>query len=74
MADKVCRAGSRYIDNPFVDGMKSANECADKLTKESKDGTQYCVVRRTENISDGMPVRVMVSYAEVISGKKCEKK
>jgi hypothetical protein len=71
MADNVCRAGARYLHNVFVDGKKSAGECAKKLTKESENGTKYCTVTKTVNISDGLPARVMVTYAEVISGKKC---
>jgi len=74
MADASCKVGARYLNNIFTDGMKKGRACAKKLNAESKDGSTYIAVKKYENISDGLPPVVMMSYVEVISGKKVTKK
>lgn len=67
MGDNVCRAGSIYIHNVLVDGEGAAQQCAAELN--GKTGKEYSVECHSENISDGLPARVMVTYCSVIEGK-----
>jgi len=61
-----CNVGTIYHDNIFLDGQKKAQECADALTKAT--GKPHELTLICENISDGLPARVMICYYKVIKG------
>lgn len=66
MAEKVngCRAGATYVKVFFSD---SAAACAAQLTRETKH--PHGTACHTENIGDGMPAHVWVTYCKVIEGR-----
>lgn len=63
-----CKVGALYQGGFFTKGQKEADTCAAALTKNT--GKVHGVTSFTENISDGLPARVLVTYYKVIAGKK----